>query len=65
MPEFEKGNYTGYLKSFAALKRPVDAFFEGVMVMAEDAEVRRKRLGLLYTLQFEMNRVADIAKLAA
>lgn len=65
VPQFEKGNYTGYLKSFAALKSPVDAFFEGVMVMAEDSEVRRKRLGLLYTLQFEMNRVADIAKLAS
>ena len=65
VPQFEKGNYTEYLKSFAALRAPVDAFFEGVMVMAEDAEVRRKRLGLLYTLQFEMNRVADIAKLAA
>ena len=65
VPQFEKGNYTGYLKSFAALKSPVDAFFEGVMVMADDAEVRRKRLGLLYTLQFEMNRVADIAKLAS
>ena len=65
VPQFEKGNYTGYLKSFAALKLPVDAFFEGVMVMADDAEVRRQRLGLLYTLQFEMNRVADIAKLAA
>jgi glycyl-tRNA synthetase beta chain len=65
VPQFEKGNYTGYLKSFAALKSPVDAFFEGVMVMADDAEVRRQRLGLLYTLQFEMNRVADIAKLAS
>jgi glycyl-tRNA synthetase beta chain len=65
VPQFEKGNYTEYLRSFAALKAPVDAFFEGVMVMADDAEVRRQRLGLLYTLQFEMNRVADIAKLAA
>jgi glycyl-tRNA synthetase beta chain len=64
-PEFERGNYTGYLRSFAVLKAPVDAFFEGVMVMADDPEVRRKRLSLLYTLQLEMNRVADIAKLAA
>jgi glycyl-tRNA synthetase beta subunit len=35
------------------------------MVMADDPQVRRKRLSLLYTLQFEMNRVADIARLAA
>jgi glycyl-tRNA synthetase beta chain len=65
LPQFEQGNYTEYLKSFSVLKAPVDAFFEGVMVMADDPEVRRQRLGLLYTLQHEMNRVADIARLAA
>ncbi len=63
-PQFEKGNYTEYLKSFAMLKGPVDAFFESVMVMAEDPVVRRKRLNLLYELEFEMNRVADISMLA-
>jgi len=61
---FEKGDYTEYLKTFAVLKAPVDAFFEEVMVMVEDATVRRKRLNLLYELEFEMNRVADISKLA-
>ena len=35
-PQFEKGDYTGYLKSFAVLRAPVDAFFDGVMVMVED-----------------------------
>jgi glycyl-tRNA synthetase beta chain len=34
------------------------------MVMAEDAEVRRNRLALLADLRGEMNRVADISKLA-
>ncbi len=63
--QFAAGNYTGYLKSFAILRGPVDAFFEGVMVMADDAGVRRRRLSLLHTLQAEMNRVADIARLAA
>jgi glycyl-tRNA synthetase beta chain len=63
-PYFEKGNYTEYLKSFAVLKAPVDAFFEKVMVMVEDAGVRKKRLNLLWQLEFEMNRVADISKLA-
>ena len=63
-PLFEKGDYTRYLKSFAVLKQPVDAFFDGVMVMAEEPTVRRRRLSLLYLLQFEMNRVADIARLA-
>jgi glycyl-tRNA synthetase beta chain len=64
-PLFEKGDYTGYLKSFAVLKRPVDAFFEGIMVMCEDPVERRRRLSLLYLLEFEMNRVADIARLAS
>ncbi|HXF80239.1 MAG TPA: glycine--tRNA ligase subunit beta [Usitatibacter sp.] len=63
-PQFERGNYTEYLKSFSVLKAPVDAFFEKVMVMVEDAAVRRKRLNLLFELEFEMNRVADISKLA-
>jgi glycyl-tRNA synthetase beta chain len=65
VPQFEKGNYTDYLKSFSVLRGPVDAFFEKVMVMAEDPAVRRKRLNLLYELEFEMNRVADISKLAS
>ena len=65
VPQFEKGNYTDYLKSFAVLRAPVDAFFDKVMVMAEDPAVRRKRLNLLYELEFEMNRVADISKLAS
>jgi glycyl-tRNA synthetase beta chain len=64
-PLFEKGDYTGYLKSFAVLKQPVDAFFEGIMVMAEDPHVRRRRLALLYLMEYEMNRVADIARLAS
>ena len=63
-PQFEKGNYTDYLKSFAVLRAPVDAFFDGVMVMADDPHVRHKRLCLLWELEFEMNRVADISKLA-
>jgi glycyl-tRNA synthetase beta chain len=64
-PHFERGDYTEYLKSFAVLKAPVDAFFDGVMVMVEEPELRRKRLGLLSELQWQMNRVADISKLAA
>jgi glycyl-tRNA synthetase beta chain len=64
-PLFERGDYTGYLKTFAVLKAPVDAFFDGVMVMAEDAALRRNRIALLADLQREMNRIADIARLAA
>jgi glycyl-tRNA synthetase beta chain len=64
-PLFDRGDFTGYLKTFAVLKSPVDAFFDSVMVMAEDIELRRNRLALLADLRTEMNRVADISKLAA
>jgi glycyl-tRNA synthetase beta chain len=62
---FAKGDYAGYLKSFAALRVPVDAFFTDVMVMAEDHAVRANRLALLRDLRDAMNRVADLSKLAA
>ncbi len=62
---YERGDFTGFLQTFAALKGPVDAFFDTVMVMAEDRELRQNRLALLADLRSEMNRVADIAKLAA
>ncbi len=64
MPLFKEGDFTGYLKTFAVLKTPVDAYFESVMVMVDDAELRRNRLALLRDLRDEMNRVADISKLA-
>jgi glycyl-tRNA synthetase beta chain len=62
---FEQGDYTGSLKSLAALKSPVDAFFDDVMVNAEDPSLRANRLGLLAMLHQAMNRVADLSKLAA
>jgi glycyl-tRNA synthetase beta chain len=62
---FETGDYTGYLKTFAVLKAPVDAFFDKVMVMVEQDALRRNRLALLADLRQAMNRVADISRLAA
>jgi glycyl-tRNA synthetase beta chain len=62
---YERGDYTGYLKSFAVLKAPVDTFFDKVMVMVDDDKLRRGRLALLRDLREAMNRVADISKLAA
>lgn len=58
------GDYTANLQALAALRTPVDAFFEHVMVNAEDAVLKANRLGLLATLHAAMNRVADLAKLA-
>ncbi len=62
---FKNGDFTGYLKSLAALKAPVDEFFDKVMVMAEDKSVRANRLALLRDLRDAMNKVADLSKLAA
>ena len=61
---FDKGDYAGYLKTFAVLKAPVDAFFDKVMVMVEQKALRQNRLALLAELRKAMNRVADISKLA-
>jgi glycyl-tRNA synthetase beta chain len=62
---FDAGDYTGSLQTLAALRAPVDAFFDGVMVNAEEADLRRNRLGLLATLHAAMNRVADLSRLAS
>jgi glycyl-tRNA synthetase beta chain len=61
---FALGDYAASLQALAALKTPVDAFFDGVMVNAEDDKLRANRLGLLATLHAAMNRVADLSKLA-
>ena len=62
--QWEAGDYTGSLQSLAALRVPVDAFFEDVMVNAEALDLRLNRLGLLKCLHVAMNRVADLSKLA-
>ena len=61
---FERGDYAGSLQALAALRGPVDAFFESVMVNAEDPALRANRLALLAGLHAAMNRVADLSKLA-
>ena len=61
---FEQHDYAGSLKALAALKAPVDAFFDDVMVNAEDAALRANRQALLKQLHEAMNRVADLSRLA-
>jgi glycyl-tRNA synthetase beta chain len=63
-PKFDAGDHQGGLIACAALKTPVDAFFDAVMVNAEDPALRANRLALLGALHALMNRVADLAKLA-
>ena len=62
--QFDLGNYTASLKTLAVLRAPVDAFFDDVMVNAEQLDLRLNRLGLLKSLHDAMNRVADLSRLA-
>ena len=62
---FESGDYTASLQKLAALKAPVDAFFDTVMVNADDPALKANRLALLNQLHRTMNRVADLSRLAA
>ncbi len=62
---FVTGDYTESLQTLAALRAPVDAFFDGVMVNADDPDLRANRLGLLAKLHAAMNQVADLSKLSA
>ena len=60
--DFEAGRYEEMLRRLAVLKTPVDAFFESVMVNAEDPKLRRNRHALLKRLYGAMNRVAELAR---
>jgi glycyl-tRNA synthetase beta chain len=62
--KFDEGDYTASLRTLAALREPVDAFFDGVMVNAEQSDLRLNRLGLLMLLHGAMNRVAQLERLA-
>lgn len=62
--KFDAGDHTASLQSLAALRTPVDAFFDGVMVNADDPALKANRLGLLKSLHDAMNRVADLSRLA-
>jgi glycyl-tRNA synthetase beta chain len=62
-PMFLAREYTRVLKELASLRMAVDAFFDGVMVMAEDSAVRENRLALLARLRGLFLRVADLSRL--
>jgi glycyl-tRNA synthetase beta chain len=52
------------LKMLASLREPVDAFFDGVMVMADDEAIKANRLALLARLRGLFLRLADVSRLA-
>ena len=62
-PLLASGDYTGALRTLAALREPVDAFFDAVMVMADDAAVRANRIALLGRVHALFGGVADIGRL--
>jgi glycyl-tRNA synthetase beta chain len=63
-PLLEKRDYTRALRELAALREPVDRFFDDVMVMADDDDVRTNRLALLGGLRALFLDVADISRLS-
>jgi glycyl-tRNA synthetase beta chain len=62
-PIFAVGDYTKGLQLLAGLKEPVDQFFDQVMVMTDDSEIRANRLALLSQLENLFLSVADLSRL--
>ena len=62
-PALEKLDYTSALQQMAALRETVDAFFDEVMVMAEDEQIKLNRLALLNSLHHLFLQVADVSQL--
>jgi glycyl-tRNA synthetase beta chain len=65
MVKWAAKDFSGALKDLAGVRMDVDAFFDKVLVNAEDVKLRETRLGLLTKLGAVMNRVADISKLSS
>lgn len=64
-PLLAEQNYTAALQALAALRTPVDGFFDEVMVNAEDPALRANRIALLARLHAAMNQIADLSRLPA
>ena len=62
-PSLDNKDFQAALNNLAELKTPIDAFFDSVMVMAEDPKIRNNRLNLLKFIQQQTNAVADIGLL--
>ena len=62
-PLLNNRNYTEALSKLAALRTPIDAFFDNVMVMADDPALKANRLALLTQLRGLLLSVADISVL--
>ena len=65
LAHLEKGHFEEGLLKIASLRDRVDAFFDGVLVMAEDKGVRQNRLALLGVIAELFDKFADFSKLSA
>lgn len=59
----EAKDYEGALEALTRLAAPIDAFFDGVMVMDKDEKIKNNRLGLLKSIHIIVNKVADFNKI--
>jgi len=62
-PKLDAGDYAGALKQLASLRDPVDAFFDQVMVMADDEALKNNRIALLSQLHGLFIKAADLSRL--
>jgi glycyl-tRNA synthetase beta chain len=64
LPLKQNHQYLEAFRELAKVKEPVDQFFDSVMVMVDDEQLRAKRLGLLNYFLDEFNTIADLSELA-
>jgi glycyl-tRNA synthetase beta chain len=62
-PMFDAGNYESALRELSALRKPVDDFFDNVMVMTDNMDVRNNRIALLNKMSTLFMRAADLSRL--
>jgi glycyl-tRNA synthetase beta chain len=62
-PLFDAGDYEKALSKLSSLRDPVDAFFDSVMVMADDEAIKNNRIALLNTMNQLFLRAADLSRL--
>jgi glycyl-tRNA synthetase beta chain len=62
--QIARGDYSSALKELTSLRKPVDEFFDGVMVMAEDEKVKENRLSLLANIASLFFKIGDFSKIA-
>ncbi|MGA7146387.1 MAG: hypothetical protein WBY47_17940, partial [Desulfobacterales bacterium] len=60
----DKGRFDQAFREIAKLRDPVDAFFDGVMVMSKDKKIRNNRLSLLALISDLFGQFADFSKIS-